>query len=360
MAIYGTVSPGYPTSFKNRIHNGSFNVWQRSTPITGVGVDGRATDRWFQWAAAGGQSGRTTWSQETSDLPTGFTTGLNISVTTTQASPSSGEAYAANIRTEGQDFQDLAWGTSSAKSITVSFWAKTNKTGTYCVYLNHSSASTKYNIREVSLTNTWTYYTLTFSGDTSQVITNDTQGRLALYIGLMAGSGLKTGTAGDAWNTGYGFTTNQVNFFDSTSNVMRITGVQMEAGPVATPFEFRPYAVELALCQRYYAPFDSFRKGGCVSTDSSGRYIEKFVMPVTMRGSPTLTWTRTGARGADGFSAVPSGSTTISTSVGTKYGTQLENSPNFVTVLFYGSGANLVGAIHYYDQDSTAYASSEI
>jgi hypothetical protein len=252
MALVGTINSGNALSFKNRIHNGAFTVWQRGTSITGVGVDGRSVDRHWQWANAGGQVGRTTWAQETSDLPVGFGSGLNISVTTAHTSIGSTEGYAYNIRSEGQDFRDLQWGTANAKPLTVSFWAKSNKTGTYCLWINHSSASTKYNIREVSITNTWTYFSYTFSGDTAMAITNDTAGRISVYLGLMGGSGIKTGTAGDAWNTGYGFTTNQVNFFDSTSNVLRITGVQLEVGSTATSFEYRPYMTELTLCQRYF------------------------------------------------------------------------------------------------------------
>lgn len=286
MALVGTIRPGNDLGFRNRIHNGEFAIWQRGTTITGVGVDGRSVDRWFQWANAGGQAGRTTWSRETSDLPTGFTTGLKIQVTTTET-PSALEAYAINTRLEGIDFQDLAWGTASAKPLTFSFWAKTNKPGTYCVYLNASNASTKYNIREVSLTNTWTLHTVTFSGDTSQSITNDTVGRIAVYIGLMAGSSTTSGTAGDSWNTGYGFTTNQINFFDSTDNIIRITGAQLEVGSVATSFEHRPYGIELLLCQRYFYACDArgLTLVGGSSSDANGTLVH----PVPLRSSPTLS-----------------------------------------------------------------------
>lgn len=359
MALIGTIRPGNDLGFRNRIHNGEFAIWQRGTTITGVGVDGRSVDRWFQWANAGGQAGRTTWSRETSDLPTGFTTGLKIQVTTTET-PSALEAYAINTRLEGIDFQDLAWGTASAKPLTFSFWAKTNKPGTYCVYLNASNASTKYNIREVSLTNTWTLHTVTFSGDTSQSIINDTVGRIAVYIGLMAGSSTTSGTAGDSWNTGYGFTTNQINFFDSTDNIIRITGAQLEVGSVATSFEHRPLSIELMLCYRYFLYDGFFDRGNSISTTSGGRYYETWELPVPMRASPTLTWTRTGARSADGFSVFPNGDSTETTSVGTKFARQMENNPFRVIAQFYGTGASLLGTIHYYYQDSTAYASAEI
>jgi hypothetical protein len=295
MALVGTINSGNNLSFKNRIHNGAFTVWQRGTPVTGVGVDGRSVDRYFQWANAGGQVGRTTWAQETSDLPTGFGTGLNISVTTAHTSIGSNEAYAFNTRLEGTDFQDLAWGTASAKPLTVSFWAKSNKVGTYCLYINSSQAATKYNIREVPITNTWTYFSYTFSGDTAQTTINDTAGRIAVYIGLMAGSSTKTGTAGDVWNTGFGFTSNQVNFFDSVSNVLRITGLQMEVGSVATSFEYRPYGVELALCQRYYYRFNSSGSPQLFTTSASpgsdAGQIFYLRTPVPMRTSATCSST---------------------------------------------------------------------
>jgi len=298
MSLFGTVSAGNSLSFKNRIHNGDFKIWQRGTPVTGVGVDGRSVDRHFQWAGAGGQVGRTTWSQETSDLPVGFSSGLNISVTTAHTSIGSTEAYALNTRLEGQEFQDLAWGTASAKSLTVSFWAKSNKTGTYCLWINHSSSSTKYNIREVPITNTWTYFSYTFSGDPAMAVTNDTAGRIAVYLGLMGGSSVKVGTAGDAWNTGNGMTTNQINFFDSISNVLRITGLQLEVGSVATPFEYRPYGVELQLCQRYYYQYSStglsdnvYFKSPYVSSFPNSSASVAMYFPTTMRAAPTMSAT---------------------------------------------------------------------
>jgi hypothetical protein len=269
--------------FRNRLHNGNFVISQRGSSTADMGVDSRgAGDRWFQWANAGGQAGRTTFSIETSDLPTGFTNGLKIQVTTTET-PGETEGYALNQRIEGLNAQDLAWGTASAKPLTLSFWAKTTKAGTYCVYLNNSSASEKYNIREVSLTTSWAYYTLTFSGDTSQAITNDTLGRVGVYIGLMAGATIKSGTAGDSWNTGKGFTSNQVNFFDSTDNILRVTGVQLEVGTVATPFEYRQYGTELALCQRYFCTLSPTMVFSYQTTSVSG----KLTFPTTMRTTPT-------------------------------------------------------------------------
>lgn len=296
MALVGTINSGNNLSFKNRIQNGDFKIWQRGTPVTGVGVDGRSTDRFWQWANVGGQVGRTTWAQETSDLPAGFGTGLNISVTTAHTSIGSTEGYALNTRLEAQDFQDLGWGTANAKSLTVSFWAKSNKVGTYCLWINHSSASTKYNIREVPITNTWTYFSYTFSGDPAMAVTNDTAGRIAVYLGLMAGSSIRTGTAGDAWNTGYGYTSNQVNFFDSTSNVLRVTGFQLEVGSTATPFEFRPYGIELQLCQRYYQTYGTqgsgrgiqFYSGNSVAGDSNQAAIGMTWL-TQMRTSPSFT-----------------------------------------------------------------------
>jgi hypothetical protein len=298
MALVGTINSGNALSFKNRIQNGDFRIWQRGTPVTGVGVDGRSVDRHFQWANVGGQVGRTTWAQETSDLPVGFGSGLNISVTTAHTSIGSTEGYAFNTRLEGQDFQDLQWGTANAKSLTVSFWAKSNKVGTYCLYINSSQAATKYNIREVPITNTWTYFSYTFSGDTSQTTVNDTAGRIAVYLGLMGGSSLKTGTAGDSWNTGNGYTSNQANFFDSTSNVLRITGFQLEVGSTATPFEYRPYGVELQLCQRYYYQYSStglsdnvYMKSPYVSSFPNSSASVAMYFPTTMRAAPTMSAT---------------------------------------------------------------------
>ena len=105
----------------------------------------------------------------------------------------------------------------------------------------------------------------------------------------MAGSSVKTGTAGDVWNTGFGFTSNQINFFDSVSNVLRITGLQMEVGSVATSFEYRPYSTELKLCQRYY-----FKTNGVVyacgyGTSPSTNALGEINLPSIMRTTPTVT-----------------------------------------------------------------------
>jgi hypothetical protein len=243
---------------RNKIINGSMIIAQRGTALTGMGQDTYgACDRWKHWAADGGESGRCTMSQST-DVPTnqGFRFSEKLQVTTAQASVSAAHGYKYVQRIESTNCFDLGFG-STGKYITITFWAKVeNKPGTYCVSMwLYGASSNKVIVREVSLTTSWAKYTITVPTDSTQQVVNNTSTGIELGIGLMAGSNIRNGNAASDWVAGATastYTSNQVNFYDSTSNALYVTGVQLEAGAVPTPFEHRQYGQELVLCQRYY------------------------------------------------------------------------------------------------------------
>jgi hypothetical protein len=294
-SIQNTGATGF--GFKNRIINGDMRVAQRGT-TTSVGVDMYGgCDRWKQWAADGGESGRCTMSQST-DAPAGFAYSQQLAVTTAQASVSAAHAYQLVQRIETLNCQDLGFGQAS-KYITVSFWAKSTKAGVYNVTMYFAGASSnKVNVREVTLSSTWTKYTLTFVTDSSQAVNSSiTSYGLIFGIGLMAGSNWRSGSTSDSWAAHTGtnwFTSNQVNFYDSTSNTFNITGVQVEKGSVATDFDYRDYGRELQLCQRYFSKLGGTNSGeglaiGMVNDAPTAAW---FVVnyPTTMRAAPTMSY----------------------------------------------------------------------
>ena len=241
---------------KNIIINGDMSLAQRGTSATGVGAsDTYLIDRFFLDANAS-PSARFTMSQST-DVPTGqgFATSLKMDCTTAQASYTGNQLTAISQRFEGQNVQYLKYGTSSAQTLTLSFWVKSNKTGTYIAELdqtgNGRDQSQSYTI---SSANTWEKKTLTYTGDTASTLANDNTEELEVYFWLACSSAFTSGTLNTSWNS----TTNanravgQVNLADSTSNEWYVTGVQLEAGTTASEFEFLPFDVNLQRCQRYY------------------------------------------------------------------------------------------------------------
>ena len=249
--IEGQVTPNLGR--RNLIINGAMQVAQRATSVTGVGGDGyQAVDR---WRTNSGSLGTFTLSQST-DAPDGFATSHKYDCTTADASPAAGDFLIFEQRVEAQDLQQLQYGTSGAKRITLSFYVKSNKTGTYIAELSHGDATSKnqqsYTINSV---NTWERKTLTYVGQTSDAINNDNGIGMFVFFWLGAGSTYSGGTlTQNTWanTSAANRAVGQVNLADSTSNEWLITGVQLELGDTATPFEHLSYGEELNLCRRYF------------------------------------------------------------------------------------------------------------
>jgi hypothetical protein len=229
------------------------NVWQRSTS-TSVSTNIYSTvDR---WKTSVGGLGVFTISRST-DVPSGQGFGYSTKwdCTTADASPATGDFLIMQQILEGQNLQHLLKGTSSAKKVTLSFWVKSNKTGTYIANLydndNDRDICKSYTI---SSSNTWEKKELTFDGDTTGVFDNDNNASLYLQMWLGAGSTYSSGTLATSWATRVqaNRAVGQVNLADSTSNEFYITGCQLEVGSTASGFEFEPYATTQNKCYRYY------------------------------------------------------------------------------------------------------------
>jgi len=259
--------PNQPTGRKNLVINGAMNVSQRhrDTERTGVtgGVDGLnyVVDRFVFWLSSLG-----TWRHEQeADAPNGFKNSLKLTCTTSDNSPAASDYAQLNYKFEGQELQLLEYGLSSAKAVTISFYVKSSKTGTYvCRLYNPDTNRANHVSYTINTADTWERKELTFVGDTGNSITNDeTQGlRLTWWLG--AGSDYSSGTSlspANSWGA-YVATDSavgQVNVADTNNATWQITGVQMEVGRVATDFEHLPVEQELHACQRYYCqiPHDS-------------------------------------------------------------------------------------------------------
>ena len=272
---------------KNLVINGAMQIAQRGTSTTGVTTNGYlACDRFFFYTDTMG-----TWTGEQStDAPDEFSNSFKISCTTADASPAAGDRVNIQHRIEGQFLQHLAKGTASAKSVTLSFWIKSNKTGNMQVNLwdNDNSRFVSGTVT-INTSATWEKKTITFVGDTVSNFDNDNGGSLFIEWWLDSGTTWSSGTSPTTWQANSAADRNAngtLALADSTSNYINITGVQLEVGESATEFEHRPYTTELQLCQRYYYlfPASSYRK-----------YVinvirEPFQLATPMRASPTLTF----------------------------------------------------------------------
>jgi hypothetical protein len=278
---------------KNLIVNGAMQVAQRGTSSTGITSASYPTcDRWYFNINSAG-----TWTvSQSTDAPagSGFTNSFKADCTTADSSLAAGDYIQFQQRFEGQNLQQLKYGTSSAEKITLSFWVKATKTGTNVVMLYQDDAGDMINAQyTINASNTWEYKTLTFVGNTGDVITNDnTRGFICIWH-LAAGSSRTSGSIMNTWGS---YTTaneavGQVNHADSTSNNWQITGVQLEIGEQATPFEHRSFGDELAMCQRYYyqTPDSEHSVHTVRSYNNGNQYYGPVVYPVTMRANPTFS-----------------------------------------------------------------------
>ena len=276
---------------RNLIINGAMQVAQRGTSETGVTSGGykQAPDRWRIYMSSAG-----TWTvSQSSTAPDGFSQSYKFDCTTADASLSAGDYARLTQNVEGNNLSSLKKGTSSAQSLTLSFWVRSAKTGTYICEIedddNGRHISQAYTI---SAADTWEHKSLTFAGDTSGALTIDNSRALQINWWLAAGTTYTSGTLATAWasDTNANRAVGQVNLADSTSNDWYITGVQLEVGAQATPFEHRSFADELRRCRRFYAGADGYMTLPPINTDNSGGYRRlQRVFDTPMRAAPTVT-----------------------------------------------------------------------
>ena len=242
-------------SGRNMIVNGSMNVAQRSSSVAGLGANGTGyytVDRW-QIETGGSNSGRFTMSQS-SDAPSGFGNSLKLDCTTADTSIAAGEYLLLQYRIEGQDLQRIKKGTSDAEEVTISFYVKANAAHNFVLefYDNDNNRTCS---KLFSTTTSWNRIELTYPADTTGAFDDDNAASARLFFWIHAGSEFTSGTLNSsAFNT-----QNSANrapgissFYSSTNNELYITGVQMEVGNKATPFEHEPVGVTLSKCHRYF------------------------------------------------------------------------------------------------------------
>ena len=284
-------------SHRNKVINGAMKISQRATSAS-VSGDSNLVYKvcdCFKFRVKGGAA--YTVSQS-STSPDGFSKSLKVDITTADTSLSGDDQASVAQYIEAQDLQDLSYGTSGAQSITLSFYVRSNKTGTYFVALNQADNGYK-NIGfqyTINSANTWERKSFLIPGDTSGVINDDNGTGLELYWWLAAGPTYTSGSIRSSWTTysngdfGAG---QSINLLDSTSNEWYITGVQLEVGDTATPFEHRSFGDELRRCQRYYfrLPYQGVGNSGGVllgsgkETGSTARVC--VIFPAPMRAIPS-------------------------------------------------------------------------
>jgi len=279
------LSPG-----NNLIINGAMQVAQRGTSATGIGASDNnfpCVDRMKVRSEL--SAGRATVSQ-VADGPSGFTKCLKFACTTTDTSIAAGETFFLTLLIEGQDLQQLKKGTSDAESVTLSFYVKGNASATYTLEMKDQDNG-RINTQTFAVTTSWNKISLTFIPDTTGAFDDDNLASLQVNLWLHAGSTYTGGTfASNTWASevqANRVSSSSTSFLDSTNRTFFITGVQLEVGTVATPFNHRSYGQELALCQRYYyQPTSRFYPGVDNAPGAGRNYV---IFPVTMRSAPSVT-----------------------------------------------------------------------
>jgi len=282
---------------RNLIINGAMQVFQRGTSHTSITTSGYRADR-FRSAI----SNLGTWTiTQDSDAPSGFSNSLKYDCTTADASPAASNNLFIQHKIEGQNVQHLKKGTSDAEKVTIQFYVKCNKTGNVQFNIRDRDNTRQISsIITINSANTWEKKVFTIVGDTTGTLDNNNESSFELEWWLDAGSNYTTGTAPTAWEAvadtdrAAGTT---IALGDSTDNYFQLTGVQMEVGEQATPFEHRSFGEELGLCQRYYHEqgrvetghnYEGFVIANAYTTSAARCH---YFLPTKMRAIPTFTAT---------------------------------------------------------------------
>jgi len=296
----GTPASGILTSctgvnydgLKNRIINGAMVIDQRNAGASVTPVNAQYTlDRWQGGLS---QTGKYTIQQSTT-APTGFRNSLLITSTSAYSLLTT-DNFQLSQPIEGYNTADLAWGTASASSVTLSFWVRCSLTGTFGGAIYNDSANRFYPFSyTISSANTFEYKTITITGDTSGTWSTDSSTGVRVMFCPGAGS-TYLGTAG-AWTSSVILgVTGQTNLVATNGATMYLTGVQLEKGSTATSFDYRPYGTEWILCWRYYQKWlaNATNAGfGMGRGDGSAVPLCQITYPVQMRSSPTITQSNT-------------------------------------------------------------------
>lgn len=341
----GAMTGSFPYPNRNLIYNGAMQIHQRGTSTAGITSAGYYTaDRWNHDVTSLG-----TWTNSIeNDAPTGsgLRKSLRVLCTTADAAPAAGDYTLVSQVLEGQDVQRIAKGTSSAQPLTLSFWVKSNVTGTYICNLydidNTRSVSASYTI---SASATWERKTITFPADTTGAFDNDNAASLYVFWWLGSGTTFNSGILNTTWTsaTNANRAVGQTNLGAATNNYWQITGVQLETGSVATPFEFKNYGQELRECQRYYI---RQTRTSSSTTDVTGAFAPAsswtsawqayLVFPVTMRSVPILGSSATSTFCIHTGGVATSTISSIGASQATVDGARLSGASNYASTSGFG------------------------
>jgi hypothetical protein len=283
---------GY-TGFRNRIINGAMVIDQRNAGAVITPTNGQySVDRWACYLS---QASKYTVQQNAGSVtpPVGFSNYLGVTSSSTYVLLST-DLFFLFQAVEGFNTYDLAFGTANAKSITLSFWAYSSLTGIFGGTITNGAYSRSYGFTySISSANTWTYITIIVPGDTSGSWIGATNG-VGLYLRIGLGCGTSGSLSAGSWQPGgYSSVTGAVSVVSTNGATFYLTGVQIEKAGTATPFEFRQYGTEFALCQRYlYKLFcdsstgNTFFMPGTFTAATGGLVGTNF--PQRMRAVPTL------------------------------------------------------------------------
>lgn len=276
----------------NLLFNGAMQVAQRGTSVASITTSGYNTaDRYRVEISSLG-----TWTQSVeNDAPTGsgFRKSLRMLCTTADATPAAGDYMLIEQRLEGQDLQRIRKGTSSAVPLRLSFRVKGSTTGTYIVRLldndNTRHVSVAYTI---SVADTWETKVISIPADTTGAFDNDNAFSLGVQFWLGAGTTYTSGTLATTWAsvTNANAAVGQTNLAGATNRYWQVTGVQLETGTVASPFQFKSFGQDLQECQRYYwrsTGVDAFTKHSTGYAWSTTNTSFVLVNPVNMRVTAT-------------------------------------------------------------------------
>ena len=288
----GSVNASGFIGHRNRIINGAMVIDQRNAgaSVTITTANQYSVDRFFGYPSV---SSKFTLQQNAGAVtpPAGFKNYLGA---TSSAATSLGAAdfYQITHRIEGYNIADLAWGTASAATVTLSFWVRSSLTGTFGGALSNGAANRSYPFSyTISAANTWEQKTITVAGDITGTWATDNSNGISINFGLGVGT-TYSGTAGAWASAAYFSATGATSVVGTNGATFYITGVQLERGSTASSFEYRSYGAELALCERYYqqlasgGDYSSFSSGMCVNT-TEAFFFNQFIVP--MRSAPSVT-----------------------------------------------------------------------
>ena len=288
-ATLSSINGGPISGARNRIINGDMRIDQRNGGAAVTPSNQYVLDRW-QYGNSQASKGTVQQNAGAVAPPSGFDNYLGF-VSTSAYSVLASDEFFIRQAVEGFNFSDFGFGTASAKGCTVSFWVRSSLTGTFGAVLKNSAQNRSYPFTyTISAANTWEYKTQTIAGDTSGTWVGGTNG-VGVYLVFSLGAGSSRSLAAGAWaSVDANSATGATSIVGTNGATFYITGVQLEAGTVATPFERRSYGQELALCQRYYyrdAANDVHIWSGKVDNGTTYHATTRF--PVTMRATPTCT-----------------------------------------------------------------------